>query len=164
MRFFVGAQLGMFVLGFFSKQATEKGLLVGTAAAFLAVAYVATETDVAWPWYCGIGVGVSVLVTLIASRLIDGVQTEDLLPGYSDGLGAWLLRLGAGAITKCVAPTSGGGQYLLVLGGTLKHRGVEYTRQACLYLTRDEPPLTLVAGCGGLEALTLQFPRNFAAA
>ncbi len=74
--FFVGAQLGMFVLGFFSKQATETGLLVGTAAAFIVVAYVATVTDVAWPWYCAIGLFVSVIVTLIASWLIDGVQTE----------------------------------------------------------------------------------------
>ena len=74
--FFVGAQLGMFILGFFSKQATEKGLLVGTAAAFTSVAYVATTTDVAWPWYCAIGIVVSFFVTLIASRLVDGVQQE----------------------------------------------------------------------------------------
>lgn len=74
--FFVGAQLGMFVLGFFFNQATEKGVLVGTAAAFLAVAYVATSTDVAWPWYCAVGIVVSIAVTLIASRLIDGAQSE----------------------------------------------------------------------------------------
>lgn len=77
--FFVGAQLGMFTLGFFSKQATEKGLLVGTAAAFAAVALVASSTDVAWPWYCAIGIVVSVIVSLIASRLLDGVQ-----PDYSE--------------------------------------------------------------------------------
>lgn len=74
--FFIGAQLGMFALGFFSKQATEKGLLVGTAAAFLAVAYVGIVTDVAWPWYCAIGLIVSIVVTIIASLLIDGVQLE----------------------------------------------------------------------------------------
>ena len=74
--FFIGAQLGMFALGFFSKQATEKGLLVGTAAAFLAVAYVGMVTDVAWPWYCAIGLIVSIVVTIIASLLIDGVQLE----------------------------------------------------------------------------------------
>ncbi|MEE8234539.1 MAG: sodium/solute symporter [Gammaproteobacteria bacterium] len=74
--FFVGAQLAMFILGFFSKQSTEKGLLVGTATAFLAVAYVATYTDVAWPWYCVIGLIVSIVVTILASLLIDGVQLE----------------------------------------------------------------------------------------
>lgn len=74
--FFVGAQLAMFALGFFSKQATEKGLLVGTAAAFIAVTYLALQTDVAWPWYCASGLIVSVVVTIIASRLIDGPQSE----------------------------------------------------------------------------------------
>lgn len=74
--FFIGAQLGMFALGFFSKQATEKGLLVGTVAAFLAVAYIETYADVAWPWYCAIGLMVSIVVTIIASLLIDGVQLE----------------------------------------------------------------------------------------
>ncbi len=72
--FFIGAQLGMYVLGFLSKQATEKGLLVGTAAAFIAVALVAAYTDVAWPWYCAIGLIVSVIVTISSSLLIDGRQ------------------------------------------------------------------------------------------
>ncbi|WP_394176298.1 sodium:solute symporter family transporter [Thalassotalea litorea] len=74
--YFVGAQLGMFALGFFSKQATENGLLVGTFSGFVVVAAVALGTDVAWPWYCAIGAGVNAVITLIASRLIDGKQHE----------------------------------------------------------------------------------------
>ena len=74
--YFVGAQLGMFGLGFFSKQATENGLLVGTAAGFVVVAAAALSSDVAWPWYCLIGATTNVVVTLIASRIIDGKQTE----------------------------------------------------------------------------------------
>lgn len=74
--YFVGAQLGMFALGFFFKQATENGLLVGTGVGFIMVAVAALGTDIAWPWYCLIGATTNIVVTLIASRLIDGVQTE----------------------------------------------------------------------------------------
>ncbi|MCG7533187.1 sodium/solute symporter [Psychrobium sp. MM17-31] len=74
--YFVGAQLGMFALGFFSKQATENGLLVGTGVGFIVVAAVALSTDIAWPWYCLIGAATNVIITIIASRLIDGKQTE----------------------------------------------------------------------------------------
>jgi SSS family solute:Na+ symporter len=38
--------------------------------------FVATQTDIAWPWYCLIGGAVNIAVALIASRLIDGRQTE----------------------------------------------------------------------------------------
>jgi SSS family solute:Na+ symporter len=38
--------------------------------------YLSTQTDIAWPWYCLFGGGVNIIVSLIASRLIDGVQTE----------------------------------------------------------------------------------------
>lgn len=72
--FFVGAQLGMYTLGFFSRQATERGLLVGTISGFAVVWWVATQTDIAWPWYCLIGAGSNILITLLASRLIDGKQ------------------------------------------------------------------------------------------
>ena len=74
--YFVGAKLSMYGLGFFSKQTTEKGLLVGVAVGFVMIWYLATQTDVAWPWYCLFGGGVNIIVSLIASRLISGVQTE----------------------------------------------------------------------------------------
>ena len=74
--YFVGAQLGMFAVGFFSKQATEKGVLVGTAVGFVMVWYLATFTDVAWPWFCLIGATTNIVITILASVLIDGVSTE----------------------------------------------------------------------------------------
>jgi SSS family solute:Na+ symporter len=74
--YFVGAKLSMYGLGFFSKQTTEKGLLVGVAVGFAMVWYLATKTDIAWPWYCLFGGSVNIVVSLLASRIIDGVQTE----------------------------------------------------------------------------------------
>jgi SSS family solute:Na+ symporter len=74
--YFVGAQLGMFGLGFFSKHASERGLLVGTLVGVIAVAYTAIYTDVAWPWFAAIGAFVNVIVTIVASIAIDGKQTE----------------------------------------------------------------------------------------
>jgi SSS family solute:Na+ symporter len=74
--YFVGAQLGMFALGFFSKNATERGLLIGTAIGFLVVWYVATNTDISWPWYCLIGAVTNMAASTIASILMDGFQKE----------------------------------------------------------------------------------------
>lgn len=74
--YFVGAKLSMYGLGFFSKQTTEKGLLVGVVFGFAMVWYLATKTDIAWPWFCLFGGAVNITISLIASRMIDGPQTE----------------------------------------------------------------------------------------
>ncbi|WP_458526426.1 sodium:solute symporter family transporter [Onishia taeanensis] len=74
--YFVGAKLSMYGLGFFSKHTTERGLLVGVATGFVAVWLVATQTEISWPWFCAIGAGVNILVSLVASLLIDGRQAE----------------------------------------------------------------------------------------
>jgi SSS family solute:Na+ symporter len=74
--FFVGAKLSMYGLGFFSKHTTERGLLVGVVAGFAVVWYVASQTDIAWPWFCAIGAAVNTAVSLTASLLLDGVQKE----------------------------------------------------------------------------------------
>ena len=72
--YFVGANLSMHALGFFSKHTTERGLLVGIVAGFVMVWYVATQTDIAWPWFCLIGATVNIVVSISASLIIDGRQ------------------------------------------------------------------------------------------
>jgi solute:Na+ symporter, SSS family len=74
--YFVGAKLGMYGLGFFSKHTSEKGLLVGVAIGFGVIWYVATQTKIAWPWYCGIGGSVTIIIGIVASLLITGRQKE----------------------------------------------------------------------------------------
>ena len=75
--FFVGAKLAMFGLGFFSRHTSERGLLVGVAAGFLALWYVEYNMDIAWPWYCALGGLVSSVVGWVASILIDGFQEHE---------------------------------------------------------------------------------------
>ena len=74
--YFVGANLSMHALGFFSKHTTERGLLVGIVAGFVMVWYVATQTDIAWPWFCLIGATVNIAVSLSASLIMDGRQAS----------------------------------------------------------------------------------------
>ena len=69
--FFVGAKLAMFGLGFFSKHASERGLLIGVAAGFLSLWYVEVYHNIAWPW----GGAVSTVVAWVASVLLDGFKT-----------------------------------------------------------------------------------------
>ena len=73
--FFVGAQLGMYALGFFSKSANERGLLIGTVTGFAMVWYVATATDISWPWYCLIGAVTNFVVSSVASIVLEGRKT-----------------------------------------------------------------------------------------
>ncbi len=74
--YFVGASLSMYGLGFFSKHTTERGLLVGVVVGFAAVWYTAATTSVAWPWYCLIGGGINMAVSLVASLVLDGRKAE----------------------------------------------------------------------------------------
>ena len=74
--FFVGAKLAMFGLGFFSKHTSERGLLIGVVAGFLSLAYVEYYLDVAWPWYCALGGGISIAVAWVSSVLLDGRQND----------------------------------------------------------------------------------------
>ena len=74
--YFVGAKLGMYALGFFSKHTTEKGLLIGVVASFLSVWWLAAATDVAWPWYCAIGGAVNIVVGWGASLALTGRQAD----------------------------------------------------------------------------------------
>jgi hypothetical protein len=81
-----------------------------------------------------------------------------VLTQEDDGLAAWCLRLGPDMRTHAPDPAHGGGQYLLVAGGTLWHDGVMLPRLSCLYVSADAGPFVLQSGVEGLEILLLQFP------
>jgi len=92
------------------------------------------------------------------------VTCDPVLDQEDDGLAAWWLRLGPHMHTHLPDPVHGGGQVLLVAGGTLQHDGVWLPRLSCLYVAADAGPLGLHSGAEGLETLLLQFPVAEAAA
>ena len=83
---------------------------------------------------------------------------ETVFAPQADGLAAWFLRATPGTSTHLPAPAQGGGQYVLVAGGTLLHDGMALPRLSCLYVSCEEEPLALQATADGLEVLILQFP------
>src|SRR5712691_10501021 len=87
-----------------------------------------------------------------------------VLAQEDDGLAAWCLRLGPNMRTHAPDPAQGGGQYLLVAGGTLRHDGAMLPRLSCLYVSTDTGPFVLQSGAEGLEILLLQFPATEASA
>jgi SSS family solute:Na+ symporter len=92
--YLVGAKLAMFGLGFFSKHTTERGLLVGVVAGFVALALVGPigpiigpvdglweaigleRPKIAWPWFVVIGGVVNFVIGWAASILLDGFQSD----------------------------------------------------------------------------------------
>ena len=81
--YFVGAKLAMFGMGFFSKHTTERGLLIGVAAGFVGLlsivgllGFTGLYPNVAWPWYVVIGGAINIVVSWLASVLLDGFQKD----------------------------------------------------------------------------------------
>ena len=55
-------------------------------------------------------------------------------------------------------PASGGGQYFLVLQGSMLREGEDLPLHSLSFVARSEPALAVQAGPAGLEALVLRFP------
>lgn len=83
---------------------------------------------------------------------------ETVIAPEDDGLAAWFLRVAPGATLQAPEPGQGGGQYVIVAGGTLLYDGVELPRLSCAYVSRHAGPMPLQAGPDGLEVLIAQFP------
>ena len=77
----------------------------------------------------------------------------------SDGLGALMLRIGADAHYSGPDPGATGGQYYLVLNGSLRLAGELYPFHSLVFVGRKEAALDVQAGPEGLEALVLNLPR-----
>jgi uncharacterized protein YjbI with pentapeptide repeats len=103
-------------------------------------------------------VGPLVLSSMAALHSRQHATCDPVLAQEDDGLATWFLRLGPNMRTYAPDPAQGGGQYLLVAGGTLHHDGAMWPRLSCLYVSPDTGPFVLQGGAEGLEILLLQFP------
>lgn len=94
-----------------------------------------------------------------ALQVVAAPEVLPLIDREADGMAAWLLRLGPGMSARIPDPSDGGGQYHVVVGGSLvREEGEAMPELSCLFATPDEPAYEARAGAGGLELLVLQFP------
>ncbi len=77
----------------------------------------------------------------------------------ADGLRVLVLRLAAGARATTPAPTEGGGQSMLVIGGEMRAAGKALGPFSALFVAREEDALAVEAGASGADLLILQYPR-----
>ncbi|MEZ5853896.1 MAG: hypothetical protein R3D67_03805 [Hyphomicrobiaceae bacterium] len=94
-------------------------------------------------------------------RARTAINHETIFEPEADGLAAWMWRVPPGAVATLPDPSSGGGQYLIVVGGTMETDGnASLDRLSTVFVSADEPALSLTAGDDGLDLLVLQYPRD----
>jgi len=87
------------------------------------------------------------------------VAADTLIDMQDDGVTAQVVRLGPGARTTCLDPSTGGGHYVLVVNGSIMHEGRELPYCSCAFVRPQDPALAVEAGPGGAELLVMQYPR-----
>ena len=89
---------------------------------------------------------------------LDGIQKEVVFPLEDEGLAAWNVRIGPSTDFKGPKPATGGGQYYVVMNGSLVHNGINYDKWSCVFIEPPEDSLEFSSGQRGLETLILQYP------
>lgn len=82
-----------------------------------------------------------------------------VLTPEADGLGGWLFRLPPDGTARGPDPKDGGGQYHLVVSGSLRHADAVLPRLSCIFVSSEDDAPSMAAGPDGLELLVLQFPK-----
>ena len=91
---------------------------------------------------------------IAVENLFDSIDSSD------DGLGAFMLRLGPKMRTQGRDPKATGGQFHLILNGSLELDGIDYPKWSVVYANSHDAALEPCAGAGGAETLVLEFPRT----
>jgi hypothetical protein len=82
---------------------------------------------------------------------------------HDPGMFADVLSMGPGLSYTAPEPSTGGGQVVLVLQGSMQCDGTSYAARSAVAVTAEERALTLISGDSGVQALVLQYPRRLAA-
>lgn len=91
-------------------------------------------------------------------RALRAPRVTDIEPLQDDGLAVVQYALPPHASCAALAPATGGGQFMLVVGGSLRHGDATLAFCENLFISADEPAYELHAGEQGAEVLLLQCP------
>lgn len=89
--------------------------------------------------------------------LLSGNTSEALLPEADDGVAAWRYRLAPGASLTGPEPGMGGGQFWVILSGSMMATDELLPVKSCVFVPPEDNALTPVAGSSGAEVLCMQF-------
>lgn len=105
-------------------------------------------------------------VAPLAAKLLRELRTPelvDLIALQPDGIAARLLRLPSHALHVDLSPAGTGGQFLVVVAGSIAHGERVFGPLDMLFVSADEPPLRMQARDEGAEVVLLQLPVKAAA-
>jgi len=86
-------------------------------------------------------------------------SSEPILKEEADGLAAWIWRLAPSSTAILPDPKTCGGQYLIVVAGSMLSDKATLDLHSTVYITPEENAFKVRAGADGLDVLVLQFPR-----
>jgi hypothetical protein len=88
-----------------------------------------------------------------------GAVLDAIIEPYDDGVAGYVLRIGPGGSATAPDPAQCGGQYVVVVGGSIVHAGRDMPRLSTAFVTPTEASMVVHAGPNGAEVLVLQYPR-----
>lgn len=84
----------------------------------------------------------------------DALQARD----EDEGIAVKVMRLGPNMQARAPEPSESGGEYLLVLNGSIVHEGQALDKYSLLFIRSDEEAPVITAGAGGAEVLVTRYP------
>ena len=81
----------------------------------------------------------------------------ELIPSQSNGLGAWVVQAGPGAVLLG-NPALSNGLFWYVLSGGLASDDSTLGAGACIFFSHEEPRFEFLASAQGVELVQLQLP------
>jgi hypothetical protein len=85
-----------------------------------------------------------------------GLETFELIPEQADGIFCRRYLIPAGAEARTPSPADGGGQFVMVITGSIRLDDTELTRWETLHVAPEEPSIAIRAGAQGAEVLLMQ--------
>jgi hypothetical protein len=91
---------------------------------------------------------------------VSGGEPDTVIATEDNGLGTAIFHLASGQQQTLDLEVRGGGQYLLVLDGSVRHAATELGKHSCLFRYPEEAPVQFTAGEQGASVMLLQFPQQ----